>query len=1002
MKKYFIAILFSLLTPLALNAATAGQVLGTYSAGPWPQIVRFDPYTNLIWAFKGDGYTPQDWITLNPLTGAPVGTYPAGTPFNIAYDPTSNTAWDYNFTTGQVRKKTASSGAVLSSFSGVDIYAVVDIPTNTLWTLYGNSVRKLNATTGAVLNSYPMGYAGSFFWGIALDSAGFIWVVDNYYNNLYKLNPSNGAITTYYLGDMFPPSGILFDSTTNSLWVINGNWTYGYIQQMNLSGGVMGTYYVSDLLGSVTFDTYTNSLWVANSNQTTVSKLGTGFTNIAPTASIVIPTGATTVTQGNTVAFSGSGSDANVGDSITAYEWREGNCSTGTLLSSASSFFLSNPAVGVRTIFLRVKDSHNTWSTNCPSIVVTVATTPTVTTSSVTGVTQTTASSGGTVVSDGGATVTVSGIAWSTSVNPTTANPKTTTGWAIGGPWTDSMTGLAANTTYHVRAYATNSVGTAYGADVVFTTAVDPTAPTVASPTSAAVTSTGAILGATVTSRGVIPGGTLSSKIDYPTLSGVYEAKVSPDGASLYVAKPYTDMVSHFVRNTLDGTLSAVGTDYYSGPSPTGVIISPDGAFVYVVNTGGNNISRFIRNTSTGALSGRITYLTDLYPSTAAISPDGTSVYVANTGKQTVTKFSRNLSDGTLSLKTNYPAGSNNYNVAVSPDGTSVYVTGFDSATLTKFTRNTTDGTLSNIFDYPINTNPNGVVISPDGAWLYVTNYGSDSVSLFSRNLITGEVTLVIDYPTGLNSQPSGIVISPDGDSLYITNWSYGTISRYTRNASNGTLSGKIDYPEAAVMDAMYMTISPDGQSLYVPNLFSKTISMFGRSPTSGTLSARGVCYSTSPSPSLVNGATCVTAVLSQAVPGVYAVSVAGLMPGTLYYYRGYATNSSGTGYSTDGTFTTGASAPLCTATNPTVIWNPTCITTPAQCSGNPSPRNVAGIQYGTCTDGSIGTPQQACIDVGQICIVAPSVCGNNICESTRGETPITCPRDCKVKYKTF
>jgi hypothetical protein len=96
---------------------------------------------------------------------------------------------------------------------------------------------------------------------------------------------------------------------------------------------------------------------------------------------------------------------------------------------------------------------------------------PTVTTRSVTSVTQTTASSGGTVVSNGGATVTVSGIAWSTTANPTTANTKTTDGWAIGGPWADSMTGLIPNTTYHVRAYATNSVGTAYGADVTFTTA---------------------------------------------------------------------------------------------------------------------------------------------------------------------------------------------------------------------------------------------------------------------------------------------------------------------------------------------------------------------------------------------------------------------------------------------------------------------------------------------------------------------------------------------------
>ena len=107
------------------------------------------------------------------------------------------------------------------------------------------------------------------------------------------------------------------------------------------------------------------------------------------------------------------------------------------------------------------------------------ATIPTVTTASpVTSITQTTAHGTGTVVSNGGSTVTVAGVAWSTSANPTTANNKTTDGWAIGGPWTGTTDmgvspnpSLSPNTLYHVRAYATNSAGTGYGNDVSFTTA---------------------------------------------------------------------------------------------------------------------------------------------------------------------------------------------------------------------------------------------------------------------------------------------------------------------------------------------------------------------------------------------------------------------------------------------------------------------------------------------------------------------------------------------------
>jgi uncharacterized protein (TIGR02145 family) len=81
----------------------------------------------------------------------------------------------------------------------------------------------------------------------------------------------------------------------------------------------------------------------------------------------------------------------------------------------------------------------------------------------------TTGTGGGTVTSDGGSAVTARGICWNTAANPTTANSKTTNGTGT-GTFTSNMTGLTANTTFHVRAYATNGVGTAYGADKTFTT----------------------------------------------------------------------------------------------------------------------------------------------------------------------------------------------------------------------------------------------------------------------------------------------------------------------------------------------------------------------------------------------------------------------------------------------------------------------------------------------------------------------------------------------------
>jgi len=79
------------------------------------------------------------------------------------------------------------------------------------------------------------------------------------------------------------------------------------------------------------------------------------------------------------------------------------------------------------------------------------------------------ATSGGNITSDGGATITERGIVWGTSANPTTSNNKIIVSGTTGS-YSAEITGLSSNTTYYLRAYAINSVGTAYGAQVIFTT----------------------------------------------------------------------------------------------------------------------------------------------------------------------------------------------------------------------------------------------------------------------------------------------------------------------------------------------------------------------------------------------------------------------------------------------------------------------------------------------------------------------------------------------------
>jgi uncharacterized protein (TIGR02145 family) len=120
---------------------------------------------------------------------------------------------------------------------------------------------------------------------------------------------------------------------------------------------------------------------------------------------------------------------------------------------------------------------------------------PVLATTAPTNITATTALSGGLIISDGGAAITARGICWGIMVNPTTSDTKTTDGDGT-GQFVSNINGIEAGTLYHVRAYATNSVGTAYGADYSFSTLGQvPSATTLAATD---ITSTGSTLNGTV------------------------------------------------------------------------------------------------------------------------------------------------------------------------------------------------------------------------------------------------------------------------------------------------------------------------------------------------------------------------------------------------------------------------------------------------------------------------------------------------------------------------
>ncbi len=94
---------------------------------------------------------------------------------------------------------------------------------------------------------------------------------------------------------------------------------------------------------------------------------------------------------------------------------------------------------------------------------------PEVSTNYATDITGTTATCGGIIISDGNADITEKGVCWHEFFTPYILDSKTSDG-SGSGSFTSNITGLIPNTTYHVRAYATNSEGTSYGEEITFTT----------------------------------------------------------------------------------------------------------------------------------------------------------------------------------------------------------------------------------------------------------------------------------------------------------------------------------------------------------------------------------------------------------------------------------------------------------------------------------------------------------------------------------------------------
>ena len=230
--------------------------------------------------------------------------------------------------------------------------------------------------------------------------------------------------------------------------------------------------------------------------------------------------------------------------------------------STANSILVASPATGTGTFtsnligltrattyYVRAYATNNSvTSYGNQQTFTTLALAPTMaTTATATSITSTTAISGGNVTNDGGATITERGVCYGTTTSPTTANSKIIDPAPGVGVFISNLSGLTPNTLYYVRAYAINSIGTTYGAQIQFyalptvtTNAISTSTPTTALG-GGNVTSTG-----TVTARGVCwstltgPTVALTTKTNDGTAAGAFTSNLTGLTANtLYYVRAY-------------------------------------------------------------------------------------------------------------------------------------------------------------------------------------------------------------------------------------------------------------------------------------------------------------------------------------------------------------------------------------------------------------------------------------------------------------------------------
>ncbi len=176
---------------------------------------------------------------------------------------------------------------------------------------------------------------------------------------------------------------------------------------------------------------------------------------------------------------------------------------------------------------------------------------PTIYTSGVSAITDSSALSGGTITTDGGATISIRGVCLSKKPNPTTDDTLITDKSTTKDYFSVRLSALEQNTTYYIRAFATNSAGTAYGNNVEFTTSVKTSLSSVITWPASGITSTSVNSGVEVTSDGgelILYMGLCWSRNPNPTVSDHKTMIISPVYSDVCSITNLTAATTYYIR----------------------------------------------------------------------------------------------------------------------------------------------------------------------------------------------------------------------------------------------------------------------------------------------------------------------------------------------------------------------------------------------------------------------------------------------------------------------